>query len=142
FGGQGRLLACQMDGQLVSIDLQTKQITVLADQFQQKRFNACNDLVIDKLGGIYFTDPRYSAPEPWPQVREAVYYRSADGNVVRLIDDLKAPNGVGLSPDQQTLYVIPSMSDQMMAYEVKQPGVLGSGRVLCRLQQVGDATDG
>lgn len=142
YGGEGRLLACQMDGQLVSIDLKTKQISVLAGQYQQKRFNACNDLVIDKEGGIYFTDPRYSAPEPWPQGREAFYYRSADGNVVRLADDLKAPNGIGLSPDEKTLYVIPSMSDRMMAYEVKQPGVLGSGRVLCRLQQVGDATNG
>lgn len=142
YGGEGRLLACQMDGQLVSIDLKSKQISVLAGQYQQKRFNACNDLVIDKQGGIYFTDPRYSAPEPWPQVREAVYYRSADGKVVRLADDLKAPNGIGLSPDEKTLYVIPSMSDQMMAYEVTQPGVLGSGRVLCRLQQVGGATNG
>lgn len=142
YGGQGRLLACQMDGQVVSIELQSKKISVLADQYQRKRFNACNDLVIDKAGGIYFTDPRYSAPEPWPQVREAFYYRSPEGEVVRLADDLKAPNGIGLSPDEKTLYVIPSMSSQMMAYEVKQPGVLGSGRVLCRLQQVGDATEG
>lgn len=142
YGGQGRLLACQMDGQLVSIDLETKDITILADQYQQKRFNACNDLVIDKQGGIYFTDPRYSAPEPWPQVREAFYYRTADGQIVRLGDDLQAPNGIGLSPDEKTLYVIPSMSSQMMAYEVKRPGELGSGRALCRLQQKGDAIDG
>lgn len=142
YGGEGLLLACQMDGQLVSIDLKSKQTSVLAGEYQHKRFNACNDLVIDKEGGIYFTDPRYSAPEPWPQVREAVYYRSADGKVVRLADDLKAPNGIGLAPDEKTLYVIPSMSNQMMAYEVTQPGVLGSGRVLCRLQQVGDATNG
>jgi gluconolactonase len=132
----------QMDGQLVSIDLTSKQITTLADKYQGNRFNACNDLVIDKLGGIYFTDPRYNAPDPWPQEKEAFYYRSADGDVARLGDNLTAPNGIGLSPDEKTLYVIPSMGSEMMAYEVKQPGVLGTGRVLCRLQQVGDATNG
>ena len=142
YGGHDSLLACQMDGQVVSIDLKTKQVTTLADKYQGKRFNACNDLVIDMLGGIYFTDPRYSAPDPWPQVKEAFYYRSTDGKVVRLGEDLAAPNGIGLSPDEKTLYVIPSMSSEMMAYEVKQPGVLGSVRVLCRLKQVGDATDG
>ncbi|MCC7338301.1 MAG: SMP-30/gluconolactonase/LRE family protein [Pirellulaceae bacterium] len=142
YGGQDRLLACQMDGQLVSIDLTSKQITTLADKYQGNRFNACNDLVIDKLGGIYFTDPRYNAPDPWPQEKEAFYYRSADGDVARLGDNLTAPNGIGLSPDEKTLYVIPSMGSEMMAYEVKQPGVLGTGRVLCRLQQVGDATNG
>lgn len=142
YGGNGRLLACQMDGQLVSIDLKSKQVTTLADRYQGKRFNACNDLVIDKLGGIYFTDPRYNAPDPWPQVKEAFYYLTVDGDVIRLGDNLTAPNGIGLSPDEKTLYVIPSMSSEMMAYEVKQPGVLGTGRVLCRLQQVGDATNG
>lgn len=142
YGGQGRLLACQMDGQLVSIELASKQVTTLADEYQGKRFNACNDLVIDKLGGIYFTDPRYNAPDPWPQTREAFYYRSLAGEVVRLGDNLTAPNGIGLSPDEKTLYVVPSMSSEMMAYEVKQPGVLGAGRVFCRLQQVGEAKDG
>ncbi|MEO8268474.1 MAG: SMP-30/gluconolactonase/LRE family protein [Aureliella sp.] len=141
YGGHDRLLACQMDGQLVSIHLKTKQVTTLADKYQEKRFNACNDLVIDKLGGIYFTDPRYNAPDPWPQGKEAFYYRSPDGKVARLGDNLTAPNGIGLSPDEKTLYVIPSMSSEMMAYEVKQPGVLGAGRVFCRLQQVGDATN-
>ncbi len=142
YGGHDHLLACQMDGKVVSIDLKSKQINTLSDAYREKPFNACNDLVIDKLGGIYFTDPRYGAPDPWPQEKEAFYYRSAEGKVVRLGDDLTAPNGIGLSPDEKTLYVIPSMSSEMMAYEVQRPGVLGSGRVFCQLQQVGDATDG
>lgn len=65
----------------------------------------------------------------------AVYYAAPDGKVTRLIDDLKAPNGVILSPDEKTLYVVPSMQAEMMAYPVLSPGKLGKGRVFCTLQQ-------
>ncbi len=73
----GRMLACQMDGQVVSYDVDSGKVTVLADSYQGKRFNAPNDLVIDSSGGIYFTDPLFRAPEPLPQGVQAVYYISA-----------------------------------------------------------------
>lgn len=130
-----RLLACEMDGRLKSFDLATGQETTLADKYNGERFNAPNDLVIDRAGGIYFTDPRFRAPDPWPQGKEAVYYRAADGKVTRLIDDRNAPNGVILSPDEKTLYVIPSMEKQMWAYPVESPGKIGAGRVFCELKQ-------
>lgn len=130
-----RLLACEMDGRLKEYSLADKSETVLAAQYNEKRFNAPNDLVIDRSGGIYFTDPRFRAPDPWPQGQEAVYYRAADGTVTRLIDDRQAPNGVILSPDEQTLYVIPSMEKQMWAYPVESPGTIGEGRVFCELRQ-------
>lgn len=142
YGGNGRLLACQMDGQLVSISLGSKQVEVLADRFEGKRFNACNDLVLDRQGGIYFTDPRYRAPEPWPQGKEAFYYRDPSGRVSRIGDGLAAPNGIALSPDEKTLYVIPSKQSEMMAYEIKEPGILGAAKVLCRVEQVESKSDG
>lgn len=135
YGGGDGLLACQMDGRLVRIDMQTKQVEVLAEQYQGVRFNACNDLVIDRYGGIYFTDPRYRAPDPWPQGVEAFYYRNAAGHVTRLGSDLSAPNGIILSPDEKTLYVVPSMQAEIYAWPVVRPGVLGERRVLCRLKQ-------
>ena len=58
----GRMLVCQMGGQVVSYDKSTGEATVLADKFGGKRFNAPNDLVIDTDGGIYFTDPLFRAP--------------------------------------------------------------------------------
>ncbi|HQX48797.1 MAG TPA: SMP-30/gluconolactonase/LRE family protein [Planctomycetaceae bacterium] len=130
-----RLLACEMNGKLKEYRLADAEQTTLAEQFEGKRFNAPNDLVIDRTGGIYFTDPRFRAPEKLPQGKEAVYYRAADGTVMRLLDDRKAPNGVILSPDESTLYVIPSMEKQMWAYPVEAPGKIGAGKVLCELQQ-------
>lgn len=133
--GENGLLACEMDGRLVSINLTNKKVTPLTSEYQGKRYNAPNDLVIDRSGGIYFTDPHFRSPTPLPQKVVAVYYRSADGKVTRLADDLKAPNGVILSPDEKTLYVIPSMQKEMWAYPVISPGKLGKGRVFCTLKQ-------
>lgn len=132
---KGNIVACEMDGRLVEIDIATKQVKSLADGYQGQRFNAPNDLVLDQAGGVYFTDPRFRAPMPLPQSKEAFYYLSQDGKVTRLGENLAAPNGVILSPDEKTLYVIPSMQKQMYAYPVLGPGKLGEGRVFCELAQ-------
>jgi gluconolactonase len=135
FDAAGTLYACEMDGRVVAIDVQTKDISVLADEYDRKRFNAPNDLVIDRAGGVYFTDPHFRAPEPLPQGTTAVYYIDPDGEVTRLIDDLQAPNGVLLSPDEKTLYVVPTLQKEMMAYRIEAPGRIGKGRVFCTLKQ-------
>lgn len=135
----GKLLACQMDGQVVAYDIASKTETVLADKYDGKRFNAPNDLVIDEVGGVYFTDPLYRAPQPLPQGIQAVYYIAVDGTVTQLSDDLPAPNGIGLSPDGKSLYVIPSMSAEMLVYDVVAPGKLSQPRVFCKLKQKTDA---
>jgi gluconolactonase len=133
--GAGQLLACEMDGRLLRIDPATKQVTVLAQSYQGNRFNAPNDLVVDRAGGVYFTDPRYRAPDPWPQGVEAVYYRDASGGIRRVAEGIVAPNGVILSPDEKVFYVIPSMEANIYAFEVRSPGVLGERRVLATMRQ-------
>jgi gluconolactonase len=131
----GRLLGCQMDGQVVQYEKETGAATVLADKFDSKRFNAPNDLVVDKSGGIYFTDPLFRAPTPLPQTIQAVYYISKSGNVSRVTDDIAAPNGIGLSPDGKQLYVCPSKQSQMLVYDVAGPGKLANGRTFCEVKQ-------
>ncbi len=131
----GRMLVCQMDGQVVSYDIESGKSTVLARQFDGKRFNAPNDLVIDKSGGVYFTDPLFRAPQPLPQQVQSVYYISRSGQVSRVTGDLAAPNGIGLSPDGKRLYIIPSRQAEMLVYDVEGPGKISGGRTLCRLKQ-------
>jgi gluconolactonase len=132
---RGEVVACEMDGRIVAISPDGKSVRVLADKYEGQRFNAPNDLVLDRSGGVYFTDPSFRAPQPLPQGKTAVYYVSADGKVTRLIDNLPNPNGVILSPDEKTLYVIPSGQADMMAYPVEAPGKIGTGRVFCTLKQ-------
>jgi gluconolactonase len=105
---RGEVVACEMAGQVAAYSPDGKKRRVLAAKHDGKRFNAPNDLVIDRHGGIYFTDPAFGAPLPLPQGKTAVYYLSADGKTTRLLDDLPNPNGITLSPDEKTLYVIPS----------------------------------
>ena len=132
---KGEIVACEMDGRIVAYSPDGQSRRVLADKYEGKRFNAPNDLVIDRQGGIYFTDPAFSAPMPLPQGKTCVYYLSTSGDVTRLIDDLPNPNGVTLAPDEKTLYVIPSGQAEMMAYPVEAPGKIGKGKVFCKLQQ-------
>src|SRR4030095_15264497 len=75
---------------------------MLADSFQGKPFSRPNDLIADKKGGVYFTDP---ANVPNPSLPPAVYYLPpGGGKVIKVVDNVN-PNGVSLSLDEKTLYV-------------------------------------
>lgn len=140
--GAGNIVACEMDGRIVEVDTRTKEVRPLATGFNDKRFNAPNDLVIDKQGGIYFTDPHFRAPMPLPQGTLGIYYLDPAGKVTRLDEIEKAPNGIMLSPDEKTLYVIPSLQADMLAYTVLAPGKLTEPRVFCTLAQAEGQTGG
>lgn len=135
FDDSGRMLACQMDGRLVAYDPSDFSVTVLAAEYEGERFNAPNDLAIDSDGGVYFTDPLFRAPQPLPQGTMGVYYVAKDGTVSRVAEELPAPNGIGISPDGKTLYVIPSLSSEMLAYTIEGPGKISNRSVFCRLEQ-------
>jgi gluconolactonase len=124
-----------MKGQVVALSPDGKKRRVLASEYNGKPFNAPNDLVIDRDGGIYFTDPEYGAPKPWPQTIRSVYYIATSGKVTRLIgEDLPNPNGITLSPDEKTLYVFPTGDPKMLAFSVTSPGVIADRRVFCTLK--------
>jgi gluconolactonase len=110
FDAQGYLIACEGSdggGRRVSRwNVQTKERTTVADRFQGKRFNAPNDLAIDAKGRIYFSDPRYLGDEPRELEHRAVYRIDKDGTVVEITHDVEKPNGVALSPDFKTLYLV------------------------------------
>ena len=110
FDAKGFLIACEGSdegGRRVSKwNVKTKERTTLADRFKGKRFNAPNDLTIDRQGRIYFTDPRYLGTEPRELEHRAVYRIDVDGKVVEVTHDISKPNGIALSPDEKTLYVL------------------------------------
>jgi len=130
FDKDGNLLACEGGGRrLVSID-QKGNVTVLADEYQGKKFNSLNDLWIDPKGGIYFTDPRYGNRGGMEQDGEHVYYLTPNRKkVIRVIDDMVRPNGVIGTPDGKTLYVADHGGRKTFAYKIEQNGTL-SGKKL------------
>jgi gluconolactonase len=86
--------------------VKTGKRETVADKYMGKRFNAPNDLAIDLKGRIYFTDPRYLGTEPRELDCRAVYRIERDGTVVEVTHDCEKPNGIALSPDMKTLYVV------------------------------------
>jgi gluconolactonase len=109
FDLEGNLLACDgADGGGRCVrrwNLKTGESKIVADRYMGKRLNSPNDLVVDLMGRIYFTDPRYSGAESRELAKEAVYRIEKDGSVIEITHDVEKPNGLGLSPDQKTLYV-------------------------------------
>jgi hypothetical protein len=91
---------------LVKTDMQTGKSYILTGLFNGRPYNALNDISIDEKGRIYFSDPRYLGHEPIEQDGFAVYRLDPDGSVHRVVTDCGKCNGVLVSPDQKTLYVI------------------------------------
>jgi gluconolactonase len=129
------------NGQVVSSDRERRQISLrsasnvaivqqsLATGYNGTAFNGPNDLVIDSVGGIYFSDPDYENRHALP---EAVYYLSAQGTLTRLITGFTHPNGVILSPDGKTFYLAVEGQKFIETYDVVSPGVITNGRVFAR----------
>jgi gluconolactonase len=139
FDLQGRLLAAEGNGdggnRRVTRTEKDGTITVLADHYRGKRLNSPNDLDIDAQGRIYFTDPRYLDRSDVEQDKDGVYRIEPDGTLTRIIDDVERPNGLAVSADQKTLYVVddndsPKGSRKVYAYELKPDGSAGSRRVV------------
>ena len=127
FDKEGALLACE-GGRRRLVRIKGDMVTVLAERFEEKRLNSPNDLTLDAAGGIYFTDPRYGRQRDRELTFEGVYYRSAEGKLSRLCEEVEKPNGILLSNDGKTLYVAASKAKRIMAYPVQKPGTLGTGK--------------
>jgi gluconolactonase len=110
FDAEGNLIAAEgadHGGRRVTrTDMKSGKSYIIAAQYEGRPFNSPNDLTIDEKGRIYFSDPRYLGHEPIDQAVQAVYRIDPDGSVHRIITDAGKPNGVAVSPDQKTLYVV------------------------------------
>lgn len=107
---------------------------VLADKFEGKPFVRPNDLIADKKGGVYFTDP---ANVPNPPSPPAVYYIApAGGKVIKVADGIEFPNGVSLSPDEKVLYVNDTQGEYMLAFDIQKDGTLRNRRNFGKYQDL------
>lgn len=114
FDSEWRLVACEGgDGEtalprITRTDLATGEVEVLADAFEGKELHRPNDLTIDGRGRIYFTDRPDPNPTPDQTGVHGVYRIDPDGAVARILTEpeVMRPNGIVISPDDTTLYVI------------------------------------
>ena len=110
---QGRLLACEGadgGGRRVSITGLDGKVKMLVDNWNGKRFNSPNDIVISPNGTVYFTDPRYRGPEPREIDFEGVFL-VADGKARLATKEVERPNGILISRDGKRAYVADNNND-------------------------------
>lgn len=144
FDPQGRLLACEGNEfgpggrrRITRTDMTTGAVEVLTDRIEGVQYNSPNDLACRRNGQIFFTDPCYGDRATMQMVHESVYRIDPDGKVTRVITQpqIQRPNGVALSPDERTLYVVDSCpviggNRRIWAFELSSDGVPGSQRVV------------
>lgn len=146
---QGRLVSCQHGTRSVTRTELDGRITTLADEYQGKRLNSPNDVVVHRDGSIWFSDPTYGIltdyegfqAEP-EQTGSHVYRIDADsGEVSCVCDDFQQPNGLAFSPDFSRLYVAdsarthdPDGAHHIREFEVDAQGRLGASRVFAEIE--------
>lgn len=131
FDAQGRLVVCcdGKDGGARAVRRYEADgtITTLASHYQGKKLNAPNDLCFDQEGRIYFTDPRYGYKDDLEQDCMAVYRIEHDDSLTRVITDAEMPNGILITPDNRTIYLVdhnpvPGGARTLLAYDVDEQG--------------------
>lgn len=154
FDKEGRLTICEHGNRRVVRIEKKGPVTILADNFNGKKFNSPNDLVYRSDGSLFFTDPPYGLPKAFDDERKETPYSGVygiiNGKVKLLTTDLKGPNGIAFSPDEKYLYVSNwDITDihhtkVIMRYEVSKDGTLSNGKVFFDMNQTDgeDALDG
>lgn len=136
---KGELLLCQHGERRIAkmnatLDDPKANFSILAADYEGKRFNSPNDLVNNSKDQLFFTDPPYGLDDFNPKELDfqGVYRLDSNGEVSLLIDSLSRPNGIGLSPDERTLYIAQSNAKEARyySYELDEAGNVKSGRML------------
>ena len=135
--GQGRLVTCHHGSRSVTRTEHDGSVTVLADTFEGHRFNSPNDVVVDRAGGVWFTDPAYGIATDYEGFAadsetggSHVYRIEPDGSVRQVTTDFDQPNGLALSLDESQLYVVDSERRHLRVFDVTAEARLEDGRVL------------
>ena len=125
-------------GRIERVDLSTGKVERVLDTVDGNKLTGPNDLVFDKAGNLYFTDhgKTYSRHRDFG----GLYFLAKGANEAKELDFYySSPNGVGLSPDEQTVYMADTMTGRMWAFDLESPGVikpaspLNGGRVVATM---------
>lgn len=124
---EGRLIACEGGAKRVTRSAATTDATAtaIATTYSDQPFNAPNDVIVRADGNLYFTDPNYSGA-PNTQDDEAVYRIAPGGAISRVAHDFAKPNGIALSPNGDTLYVVDNGSGKLLSAPLNAAGEVGA----------------
>ncbi|MCR0981077.1 SMP-30/gluconolactonase/LRE family protein [Roseomonas populi] len=124
-------------GRIQRVDLGTGAAETLFTECDGIMLKAPNDLVFDAAGGFWFTD--YGKARARDMDRTGVLYADAGGGLTEVLFPMEKPNGIGLSPDDRTLYVAETVTARLWAFDLDGPGRIArrdtpnGGRLLATL---------
>ena len=131
FAEDGSLYACQgLAKRVAAYTADGSGSSSLAKRHAGKKFNKPNDLWIDGKGGVYFSDPNYGNTEH-TQDGEHVYYIPPGGEVIRVANGFKRPNGLVGTPDDSTLYIADIGDKKIYRYAIQSDGTLKDRKLFC-----------
>lgn len=144
---QGRLITCEHDSRRVTRTEHDGTITVLADHYQGKPFNAPNDLAVHSDGAIWFTDPGYGIMSNYEGHKAAfelpcnVYRLDPTTREMTVVaNDMDKPNGICFSPDEKKVYIVdtgepkhPNDPRPIRVYDVDDGKRLKNGRLFVNM---------
>ena len=122
-------------GRIQRVDIATGTVTDLYTHCGETQLRAPNDIVFDKQGGFYFTD--HGTRSERSADRTGIYYAKPDGSFIEEVAfPTDGPNGIGLSPDEKTLYWAETHTGRVYQRAITSPGKLAppdASTVLCGL---------
>lgn len=121
-----------------------KSVTDLVTNYEGKKFNSPNDIVLGPNNMLYFTDPVYGLTNGDADKEKELSFNGVfkfENNKVKvLIDSLKSPNGIGLSPNGKFLYVSDSETGRFLCYELNRDGDIVKAVEFLNVQEILDHT--
>ena len=139
-GPEGEIYACETEGRRISRYDTGDGPRTLVENYAGNRINSPNDIVLDRDGRLWFTDPRYSAERSDMELDHESVYRldpeeEGTWSIIRMTFDTTRPNGLIVTPDVKTLYVAQSeygedRKRELRAYPIQEDGSLGEHSVL------------
>jgi gluconolactonase len=147
---QGRLVSCSQDERCLLRTEHDGSLTKLASQFEGKRLNGPNDIVVRSDNSIWFTDPGYGIGSYWESMhqmnaelpRNVYRFEPQSGKLEVVSKDQVRPNGLAFSPDEKKLYICdtgitdgPDKPTNIMVYDVGDDNRLANGKVFFDLKK-------
>jgi gluconolactonase len=138
---QGRLVSCEHGNRRVSRTEIDGRVMVIADNYQGKRLNSPNDVVVKSDDSIWFTDPPYGIMSDYegnkaePEIGNYVFRVDGKTGEIRIVaDDFIRPNGLAFSVDEKKLYIVDSAGGRVKGqpkhirvFDVGEGGKLSGG---------------
>lgn len=136
---EGRLVSAEHSGRRVSLTMGEGKVETVVDQFEGKKFNSPNDVVVKSDGSYWFTDPDYGLGGKTKEMGGNWVFRHdpKTKKTTALVKDFDKPNGLCFSPDETKLYVADSGKPRhICVFNVKGDAV-SEGKVFCEIDKGG-----